>query len=223
MFYPKVGMQIHYTRPLLPFVEGQDDTLSVGGRLVSPVTSKIELRLRELHWDIVTFFNFFSSEREMLEYRFDPIAYTADEFSFFLDVGNLGRLARELLIRFVPGEVLLWEKKFVTVTELWVGGHDESLTKHERKQLQRATREVRALPLLQKVFVIDEASLRSHAQRLGTRGAIREAGGLLHDRVSPECDYFVTDQKKAAEAASQAGAKQIIDTITLTVMLDRKD
>ncbi|MDR7494085.1 MAG: hypothetical protein QN190_07930 [Armatimonadota bacterium] len=146
-----------------------------------------------------------------------------DEFTFFLDVESLGRLAREVLIDMLPLYASTWETKDVPIAELWIGGRDELLTKDERAQLKKAMREVWALPVRGKVFVVDEASLRSHAQRLGTPDAIRDAGGIVHKEVSPECDYFVTDRQEAGEAALRAGAKQVVNTLTLSVLVGSKD
>ena len=48
-------------------------------------------------------------------------------------------------------------------------------------------------------------------------------GGIVHKEVSPDCDYFVTDREDPAEAALRAGAKQVVDTLTLTVMIGSRD
>lgn len=216
-------MRVYQTRPLLRIVEGTDDTLHVRGRLGQEITADIESRLRELPREVVTQFNVFSTPDEMLDYASDPIVYMPDEFTFHIDVEHLGRLAREVLIWLLPKDAASWQAEYVPIAELWIGGHDELLTKDERARLKKAMREVWALPVHGKVFVLDEASLRSPAHQLGTPDAIREAGGIVHKEVSPACDYFVTDRQEAGEAALRAGVKQVVDTLTLTVMVGSRD
>ncbi len=216
-------MRVYQTRPLLRIVEGTDDSLDVRGRLGQEITAEIESRLKELPKEVVTQFNFDTSADETIDYASTPIVYMPDEFACHIDVEHLGRLAREVLIRMLPKDAASWQAEHVPIAELWVGGQDELLTKDERTRLKKAMREVWALPVRSKVFVLDEASLRSHAQLLGTPDAIRGAGGIVHKEVPPECDYFVTDRQEAAEAALRAGAKRIVDTLTLGVMVGSRD
>lgn len=214
-------MRVYQTRPLLRIVEGTADTLDVKGRLGQEITAAIESRLKELPRYVVTQFNTFATtDDETIDYASDPIVYMPDEFTFFLDVESLGRLAREVLIEMLPLYASTWESGGIpiAVAELWVGGQDEPLPKDERALLKKAMREVWTLPVRGKVFVVDDASYRSHAQRGGARDGIREAGGVVHEQVSPDCDYYVTDQQEAAEAALRAGAKQVVDMLTLRVM-----
>lgn len=218
-------MRVYHTRPLPQIVEGTDDTFFVRGRLGQEITAYIESRIQELPRHVVTQFNVFSTPDEMLDYASDPIVYMPDEFTFHIDVEHLGRLAREVLIRMLPLYAATWESGDMplAIAELWVGGQDELLTKDERARLKKAMREVWALPVRGKVFVLDEASLRSHMHQLGTPDAIREAGGIIHKEVSSECDYFMTDRQEAGEAALRAGARQVVDTLTLTVMVGSRD
>lgn len=81
------------------------------------------------------------------------------------------------------------------IAELWVGGRDEPLTMNERAQLKAAR------------------DSRRHSR----------SRGIVHKEVSPECDYFVTDRQEAGEAALRAGAKQVVNTLTLSVMVGSKD
>lgn len=67
--------------------------------------------------------------------------------------------------------------------------------------------------------MLDESSFRDTARWVGTQEGTKEAGGILQDRVSLSCDYFVTDRTEAADVALAAGAKRIIDTLTLAVLL----
>ncbi|MDI6773093.1 MAG: hypothetical protein QME77_11005 [bacterium] len=216
-------MRVYYTRPLLRIVEGTDDTLFVKGRLGQETTADVETRLKELPKEVVTLFNFSTTEDETIDYASDPIVYMPDEFTFFLDVESLGRLAREVLIQALPMDASIWETKHVPIAELWLGGQDEVLGKDGRALLKQTMREVWALPVRGKVFVLDDASLRSHARRLGAPDAIREAGGVVHKEVSPACDYYATDRQEAAKTALREGAKQVIDTLTLTVMVGSRD
>lgn len=98
-------------------------------------------------------------------------------------------------------------------------GEDELLPKSERARLQEAMREVWALPIRDKVFVLDDESLRDPAQRAGAPSAVREAGGIAHREVSRACDYYVTDRPDITEAAQRAGAKQIINHLALSLMI----
>lgn len=218
-------MRVYLTRPLPRIVEGTDDYLNVRGRLGQEVTPYIESRLKEFPKLVVTEFNIFATPDESLDYASEPIVYMPDEFAFCIDVEHLGRLAREVLIQMLPLYASNWESEDMplAIAELWVGGQDELLTKDERARLKQAMREVWALPVRGKVFVVDEASLRDPFSRAGTRDAIREAGGIVQERVSPDCDYYVTDRQGAAEAALREGAKQGVDTLTLTVMIGSRD
>ena len=216
-------MRVYQTRPLLQIVEGTDDTLFVRGRLGQEITAEIESRLKELPREVVTQFNFDTSADETIDYASTPIVYMPDEFTFSIDVEHVGRLAREVLIQVLPMDASIWETKHVPIAELWVGGRDELLTKDERARLKKAMREVWALPVHGKVFVLDEASLRSHVHQVGTPDAIRAAEGIVHKQVSPDCDYYVTDRQEAAEVALREGAKRIVDTLTLGVMVGSRD
>ena len=146
------------------------------------ITAEIESRLKELPRNVMRIFNFFTTKEETIDYVSDPIVYMPDEFTFFFDLESLGRLAREVLIDMLPMEASIWESRDVPIAELWVGGQEEQLDKDERAILKKATREVWALPVRGKVFVLDEASLGSHAQKLGAPDAINEAGGGRRQR-----------------------------------------
>ena len=171
-------------------------------------------------------FNYFSTLNEQLDYASAPIVYMPDEFDFYFDVEHLGRLAREFLIAHLPMEAQIWQTGpsmpagRSPLTDLWLGGQDELLTKSERTRLQEAMREAWALPIRGKIFVLDDESLNGPAQRTGARSALREAGGILHPEVSPVCDYYVTDRRDIAAAAQRAGAKQVINRLTLLVMIE---
>lgn len=67
-----------------------------------------------------------------------------DEFEFFLDVEDLGRLSRELLIEMLPLYVDTWSTLNEPVTELHVGGLGSVLSKDERAALTEAMNQVRA-------------------------------------------------------------------------------
>lgn len=217
-------MRVYYTRPLLRIVEGTDDTLFVRGRLGREITAGIESRLKEFPREVVTQFNTFATtESETLDYASDPIVYMPDEFVFNIDVEHLGPLAREMLIRMLPLYAATGEPPDAPIAELWIGGDGEVLSKDDRALLRKAMREAWSLPVRGKVFVVDEASLRNPFSRAGTRDAIREAGGIVHERVSPGCDYYVTDRPDAREAALREGAKQVVDTLTLAVMIGSQD
>lgn len=86
--------------------------------------------------------------------------------------------------------------------------------------LQEAMREVWALPIRGKIFVLDDESLNGPAQRAGARSVLREAGGILDAEVSPACDYCVTDRPDIAEAAHRDGARKAINHLTLSVMIE---
>lgn len=217
-------MRVYYTRSLLRVVEGTEDWLYVHGRLAAEITSEIEQNLKNFPKDIQAQFTFDASERQIVDYSSEPIVYMPDEFAFHLDIEHLDRLARETLIRMIPLDAALWQSRYSSpIAELWIGGRDEVLTKEERDRLKEVTLEVWALPVRGKVFVLDEHSLRTPLQRAAVPEAIREAGGIVHEQVSAACDYYVTDRPEAAEAALQAGAKRVIDTIIQMLMTGTRD
>jgi hypothetical protein len=216
-------MRVYYTRPLLRVIEGSEESLHVRGRLEEEITSEIEAQLKELPKEVARQFNFDSTADETIDYASDPIVYMPDEFTFFLDIESLGRLAREMLIWVLPLSVSAWESGCVPIAQLWVGGRDELLRRDEQTSLKTATRAVWTLPVRGKVFVFDHASLRSPLRQTGLRDAIGNAGGIVEPTVSPGCDYYVSDRKEAADAALQQGAKRVLDTLTLVVMVGSRD
>jgi hypothetical protein len=217
-------MRVYYTRALLGVVAGTEDSLYLSGRLAVEITPEIEQVLQALPKDTQTEFNTFATAAgQTIDYHSEPIVYMPDEFVFHMDIESLDRLAREMLIRMMPLYVRGWQTKYESIAELWIGGPGEVLTKDERAKLKEATRKVWALPVQGKVFVLDEGSIADPLQRAGTPDAIREAGGILHEMASPACDYFVTDRMEVAEAAREAGAKQTISTLVLTLMIGTRD
>lgn len=217
-------MRVYYTRSLLGVVAGTEDTLYLSGRLAVEITPEIEQALQELPKDIQTEFNTFATPAgQTIDYYSEPIVYMPDEFAFHMDIESLDRLAREMLIRMMPLYGDGWQTKHEPIAELWIGGHGEVLTKDERAKLKEAMCEVWALPVHGKVFALDESSIADPLQRGAAPDAIREAGGIVHEKVSPACDYYVTDRSEAAESARAAGAKQIIDTLVLKLMVGTRD
>lgn len=213
-------MRVYYTRPLLRIVEGLDDTLAVKCRMGIEITPTLEAWIGEFPRNVAVEFSYNTIPDETIDYASEPLIYMPDEFSFHLDIGNLGRLARELLVSVLPLDASVWQSKHdVRIAELWLGGQSDVLTRDERAQLEQAMRQVRSMPTQRKIFVIDMASLSDHAARLGTPDAIREVGGVVHEEVSSACDYYITNRPEAAEAARKAGVKQVIDTLTLSVMV----
>jgi hypothetical protein len=213
-------MRVHLSKSLLRVLDGTMDTLNVYGHVEGEVTPEVEVGLQKIPQQITTSFNYFAPVQEGIDYVSPPMIYMPDEFALFISVEHLGRLAREVLIDTLPLKALAWE---VHVAQLWIGGQGEVLSKDERGSLKRAMREVWALPVQRKVFVLDDTSLRDLARQLGTRDAIREAGGVVHEQISPACDYYVTDRPEAAELAREQGATQVIDTLTAAVMLGDRD
>lgn len=212
-------MRVYLTRSLLRIVHGVDDTLNVRGRLDRPITQDIESRLQHLANEVMSQFNFFTTDSETIDYVSKPIVYMPDEFTFFVDVESIGRLGRELLIDMMPLYASTWESRHASVAELWVGGQGENISTEERGTLGKAMQEIWSMPVQHKVFVLDDVSFRSHARRVGTVDAIRKANGIVHDVPSRECDYYVTGREEAADAAIRAGAKKILDPLMLSVML----
>ena len=96
------------------------------------------------------------------------------------------------------------------------------MTKDEREHLRRATREVWALHVRGKVFVLGK-DIKEDWRRAAKRDGIRHAGGLVQDEASPSCDYFVTNDQEEAELARRAGAKRVIDTLVQQVLTMERD
>lgn len=215
-------MRVYLTGSLLRVIESLDNTLDIGGRLTLHGSVDIESRLKDFASTIMGQFNFFANEGETIDYVSRPIAYMPDEFTMSLDVERLGRLARELLIAMVPLYVGTWETREISVSELWLGGKDLLLSNDERAQLRKTMREVWAMPIRGKTFVLDRGSFRSHARWVGTLDAIREAKGIIQEHQSGECDYYVTDHDEAVQG-SRGSAKHVVDTLTLSVMLGTGD
>jgi hypothetical protein len=216
-------MRVYLSRPLLRIVEGVDHNLNMRVHLGKPIDAEAEAHLQEIPRKLSEQFNLFAKEDETIDFASRPIVYMPDEFTFFMDVESLGRLAREVLIRLIPLDAVTWESRALSILELWVGGRDDLISKDERPTLEKAMREVWSLPIQRKVFVLDKDSIRSHARWIGTLDAIREAGGILDESPSHEMDYYVTDRSEPAETALKSGARKVLDTLMLSVLLMNKD
>jgi NAD-dependent DNA ligase len=211
-------MRIHYTKACARVVEGNEDSLSVSGRLSQSVTPEIDQQLKELPREVMRMFNLANApEGQTIDYASDPIVYMPDKFSFVVDVESLGRLARESLLQMIPLDAATWETKYVPIADLYVGGEGELLDQRDQDDLKRAIREAQSKPVRGKVFVFS-GSLPAQERRLAEH-ATRTAGGLVDAEVTDSCDYYVTDRENEIAAAQRAGARSAIDSLTHKVML----
>jgi hypothetical protein len=210
-------VRVHYTRPLLAVVEGIADWLTIRVRLATPITPAIEEAWKWVPDEIQKQFNFNARKDETIDYVSKPIVYAPDEVEFQLDIESVGRLGREVLIDFVHLIASRWEtRQRMRVVDFWVGGEAEPLSKKERNQLRVAMKEVLALPVEGKVFVLGEDVTGVH--KAGGADLVMRSGAILQKQVTPACDYFVTDSPQLAEAARKAGAKEVLRRHALGIM-----
>jgi hypothetical protein len=211
-------MRVVYTDQLLRIVGGLEDTLVLIGRLGDGVRSDTDHELKDLPQIITTTFNAHAAiPRQTIDYSSDVVIHMPDEFEFRIDVENLGRLARETLVRMIPYAAELWGERYQPIAELLMGGRNKALGRDEREELRRATLEVWSMPVKGKVFVLGQ-DISNPSDRIAATAAIRDAGGIVTDQVFPTCDYFVTDRPDLGRAAKAAGAKLVIDTLIERVM-----